>query len=139
MYYLAYGSNLNFKNMKKRCPKARPVHQLFGKRINRLENWKLVFNTYANIIPCKNSFVPIGLWKITRQCEKKLDLYEDFPNLYLKKYIEMFSIKAMVYIMRKRKLKQPSTSYLKEIEKGYIDFGLDHNYLIRSTQHKRYF
>jgi len=139
MYYIAYGSNLNLKKMKQRCPKAEPVFHLFGKKVNKLKNWKLVFNEYANIIQCKNSFVPIGLWNISKQCEKYLDMYEDYPNLYLKKYIKLFSIKAMVYIMRERKLKHPATSYLKEVEKGYMDFGLDLNYLVKALEDKRYF
>ena len=106
MYYIAYGSNLNFKKMKQRCPNAIPVFELNGRRVNKLQNWKLVFNKYASIIPCKRSFVPIGLWKISKKCEKNLDQYEDYPNLYLKKYIKLFSIKAMVYIMTDRKSKQ---------------------------------
>ena len=67
MYYIAYGSNLNLKKMKQRCPKAEPVFHLFGKKVNKLKNWKLVFNEYANIIQCKNSFVPIGLWNISQR------------------------------------------------------------------------
>ena len=139
MFYIAYGSNLNLKNMKKRCPKAKPIFRLNGKKVNRLQNWKLVFDIYANIIQCKKSYVPIGLWKISKKCEKSLDFYEGYPNLYLKKYIKLFSIRAMVYIMRDRKLKQPSISYLKEIEKGYIDFDLDLNYLVKSLEDKKYF
>ena len=136
MYYIAYGSNLNFKKMKQRCPNAIPVFDLNGRRVNKLQNWKLVFNKYANIIPCKRSFVPIGLWKISKKCEKNLDQYEDYPNLYLKKYIKLFSIKAMVYIMTDRKSKQPSSTYLKGIEKGYLDFDLDLNFLFKSIKSK---
>ena len=98
-----------------------------------------MFNIYANITHCKKSYVPIGLWKISKKCEKSLDFYEGYPNLYLKKYIKLFSIRAMVYIMRDRKLKHPSISYLKEIEKGYIDFDLDLNYLVKSLEDKKYF
>ena len=82
MYYIAYGSNLNFKLMRSRCPRAKPVFYLNGIRVNKLFGWKLVFNRYANIIKDNKSFVPIGLWKITKHCEKELDVYEDFPKLY---------------------------------------------------------
>tara|TARA_B100000900_G_scaffold341095_1_gene304070 strand:+ start:147 stop:263 length:117 start_codon:yes stop_codon:yes gene_type:complete len=36
MYYIAYGSNLNFKLMRSRCPKAKPVFYLNGLRVNEL-------------------------------------------------------------------------------------------------------
>ena len=52
MYYIAYGSNLNFKLMRSRCPRAKPVFYLNGIRVNKLFGWKLVFNRYANIINC---------------------------------------------------------------------------------------
>ena len=88
MYYIAYGSNLNFKLMNSRCPRAKPVFYLNELRVNKLFGWRLSFNRYANIIKDKNSFVPIGLWKITKHCEKELDIYENFPMLYSKIYLK---------------------------------------------------
>ena len=86
MYYIAYGSNLNFKLMRSRCPKAKPVFYLNGLRVNKLFGWKLVFNRYANIIKDNKSFVPIGLWRITKHCEKELDVMKIFQT-YIQKYI----------------------------------------------------
>ena len=129
MYYIAYGSNLNFKLMRSRCPKAKPVFYLNELRVNKLFGWKLVFNRYANIIKDNKNFVPIGLWKITKNCEKELDVYEDFPNLYSKIYLKYNSIKTMIYIMNSNKLLSPSNTYMKIIYQGYKDFGLDLDYL----------
>ena len=129
MYYIAYGSNLNFKLMRSRCPKAKPVFYLNGLRINKLFGWKLVFNRYANIIKDNKSFVPIGLWRITKLCEKELDVYEDFPNLYSKIYLKYNSIKTMIYIMNSNKLLRPSDNYMKLIYQGYKDFGLEPDHL----------
>ena len=129
MYYIAYGSNLNFKLMRSRCPKAKPVFYLNGLRINKLFGWKLVFNRYANIIKDNKSFVPIGLWRITKHCEKELDVYEDFPNLYSKIYLKYNSVKTMIYIMNSNKLLRPSDNYMKLIYQGYKDFGLEPNHL----------
>ena len=129
MYYIAYGSNLNFKLMRSRCPRARPVFYLNGVRVNKLSGWSLSFNRYANIIKNNNSFVPIGLWKITKHCEKELDIYENFPILYSKIYFKYYSIKAMTYVMNSNKLLKPSNTYLKLIYQGYKDFNLDHSYL----------
>ncbi len=129
MYYIAYGSNLNFKLMRSRCPRAKPVFYLNGIRVNKLFGWKLVFNRYANIIKDKKSFVPIGLWKITKHCEKELDVYEDFPKLYSKIYFKYNSIKTMTYIMNSNKLLKPSNTYMKLIYQGYEDFGLELDHL----------
>ena len=129
MYYIAYGSNLNFKLMRSRCPRARPVFYLNGVRVNKLSGWSLSFNRYANIIKNNNSFVPIGLWKITKHCEKELDIYENFPILYSKIYFKYYSIKAMTYVMNSNKLLKPSNTYLKLIYQGYKDFNLNLGYL----------
>ena len=129
MYYIAYGSNLNFKLMNSRCPRANPVFYLNGLRVNKLFGWRLSFSRYANIIKDKNSFVPIGLWKITKHCEKELDIYENFPMLYSKIYLQYKSIKTMTYVMNSNKLLKPSNTYLKLIYQGYEDFNLDLNYL----------
>ena len=50
MYYIAYGSNLNFKLMNSRCPRAKPIFYLNELRVNKLFGWRLSFNRYANII-----------------------------------------------------------------------------------------
>lgn len=57
----------------------------------------------ANIEPCKGREVPIVLWEITEDCKVALDLYEGYPNLYIKEEVEVM-VKgkpktAMVYIM----------------------------------------
>ena len=129
MYYIAYGSNLNFKLMRSRCPRARPVFYLNGVRVNKLSGWSLSFNRYANIIKNNKCFVPIGLWKITKHCEKELDIYENFPILYSKIYFKYYSIKAMTYVMNSNKLLKPSNTYLKLIYQGYKDFNLNPGYL----------
>ena len=103
--------------MNSRCPRAKPVFYLNGFRVNKLFGWRLSFNRYANIIKDKKSFLPIGLRKITKHCEKELDIYENFPKLY--------SIKTMTYVMNSNKLLKPSNTYLKLIYQGYEDFNLD--------------
>ena len=115
--------------MRSRCPRARPVLYLNGVRVNKLSGWSLSFNRYANIIKNNNGFVPIGLWKITKHCEKELDIYENFPILYSKIYFKYYSIKAMTYIMNSNKLLKPSNTYLKLIYQGYKDFNLNPGYL----------
>ena len=62
-------------------------------------------------------------------CEKILDRYEGYPFLYTKIYLNINSILAMTYIMKKPGKLKPSKKYLNEIEVGYKNFGLDKNYL----------
>ena len=81
MIYIAYGSNMNIEQMKRRCPKAIPI----GKGI--LKDYKLVFKGVADVIKSPGDEVPIAIWKITEECEKALDRYEGFPHLYRKEYV----------------------------------------------------
>ena len=127
--YISYGSNLNINMMKKRCPNARPIFQFKGKKINELKHWKLRFYRYANIVHSRNNKVPIGLWKITKKCEVDLDKYEQFPKIYKKKYISFLSKKVLVYVMRNKIKIKPTKKYMKEMLKGYKDFGLNKNEL----------
>ena len=81
--YVAYGSNMNVEQMKRRCPNAKPI----GKYI--LGDYKLEFRGVANIIKCKGKKVPVALWEITEECEKSLDIYEGYPRLYRKEYVKV--------------------------------------------------
>ncbi|MBP2072640.1 MULTISPECIES: gamma-glutamylcyclotransferase family protein [Thermoanaerobacterium] len=127
--YLAYGSNMNFAQMLKRCPKAK----LIGPAI--IKNWKLVFrgkdkNAFATIEPSDNSEVPALLWEIEKSDEDALDMYEDYPNLYHKEIVEAICedkpVKAMVYIMNPgNDIGRPSKRYYNIIKQGYIDAGFN--------------
>ena len=88
MLYFAYGSNLNHFQMKRRCKDS-----MFLKKYN-LKDFKLTFRSKyraADIERKKNSVVPGGIIEISKSDEKKLDLYEDFPILYKKIYIDYYS------------------------------------------------
>ena len=83
MLYFAYGSNLHHFQMRRRCKDS-----IFLKKIN-LKDFRLTFRSKyraADIEPRKNSLVPGGLFEISKGDEKKLDIYEDYPNLYKKYY-----------------------------------------------------
>ena len=127
MLYFAYGSNLNHLQMKKRCKDS-----IFLKRIN-LNDFRLTFRSKyraADIENKKNSIVPGGLYEISKSDEKKLDIYEDYPNLYKKYYFYYYSKKVMTYLMsNKTPFRFPTTRYLNIIKKGYKDSMLDKKYL----------
>ena len=122
MLYFAYGSNL---------------HNLQMKKIN-LNNFRLTFRSKyraADIKKKKNSIVPGGLFEISKSDEKKLDVYEDYPNLYKKYYFSYYGTKVMTYIMTKKTpFKFPTERYLNIVKRGYRDCKLDRKYLTKSLK-----
>ena len=127
MLYFAYGSNLNHFQMKRRCKDS-----YFIKKIN-LKNFKLTFRSKyraADIERKKNSIVPGGLFEISKNDEKRLDIYEDFPILYKKYYFKYYGKKVMTYTMvKKTPFKFPTKKYLDIVKRGYKDCKLENKYL----------
>ena len=121
--YLAYGSNLDMGQMATRCPKAKAIGAML------LPDWRLIFRGVADIIPAAGEFVPVGLWEITEDCEKSLDRYEGYPNLYGKQYWTNGETTYMAYTMNRDGMSAPSPMYLQGIYQGYEDFSLDRKYL----------
>jgi len=131
IYYLAYGSNLNERQMSFRCPNATKVGTLM------LEDYELEFRLYLTIVPKKGSVVPIGVWQVSESDEKRLDAYEGYPTFYRKEYIEIeigdTKEQALVYIMNDvRKVAPPSRQYMMTCAEGYRNFGLDNTFLIEA-------
>ena len=127
MLYFAYGSNLNHFQMKKRCKDS-----VFLKKIN-LTNFKLTFRSKyraADIEPKKSSVVPGAMFEISKSDENKLDIYEDYPNLYKKYYFTYYEKKVMTYTMTKKtSFRFPTERYLNIVKRGYKDCNLDNKYL----------
>jgi len=133
VYYGAYGSNLHMKQMLARCPWSCTRDSI------ALKDYRLVFRGVADIEPCKGSEVPIGLWRITDICEKALDRYEGFPNLYDKEIIDLPDFNGGSQVMVYRMVDQdtiypPSSWYLDSLIQGYKDFGFDPEYLKNAVQ-----
>lgn len=136
--YVAYGSNLNLKQMSYRCPTAK----VYGK--GKLKRYRLLFrgsknNAYLTIESKKNSEVPVVIWEIKPSDEVALDRYEGYPSFYYKEDVEVELdsgelVKAMVYIMTDKikdriSLNMPSKNYLASVKEGYRVFGFDLKYL----------
>lgn len=136
--YIAYGSNLNLSQMKKRCPTARVIGR------TEIEDYELVFkgsrtNAVATIEPCEGSIVPVLIWDIKDEDEKALDRYEGYPNFYGKKEMKITlddnPILAMVYIMTPGyQYGNPSEFYLETIERGYTDSGFNTDILYNAVE-----
>lgn len=133
--YVAYGSNLNMEQMKRRCPGAEFVGT------GKIENYELQFKgsspngAHATIAVKEGSFVPVGVWTIQKRDEKSLDWYEGYnPKGYCYYDKERIPVKmddgstltGMVYIMDQQKgFGRPSANYYYTVAKGYLDCGLD--------------
>ena len=135
MLYFGYGSNLHHFQMKRRCKDS-----VFLKKIN-LKNFRLTFRSKykaADIEPKKNSIVQGGLFEISKSDEKKLDIYEDYPNLYKKYYFLHYGKKVMTYTMvNKTEFNFPTERYLNIVKKGYKDCNLNRFYLLKALNEKR--
>ena len=137
MLYFAFGSNLNQKQMKRRCKDSKYIG------CYSLKNYKLVFRNYflgggvADIQKNKNSTVLGAIYKISKKDEKALDVYEDFPKTYIKKYFKLLGKKVMFYYMPKKTMHvPPSKRYLNLIIQGYKDCGYKNNYIVISRNKK---
>ena len=134
MLYFAYGSNLDHFQMKRRCKDS-----VFLKKMN-LKDFRLTFRSIyraADIEIKKNSIVPGGLFEISKIDEKKLDVYEDYPNLYKKYYFSYYGKKVMTYTMvKKTPFKFPTEKYLSTIKKGYRNCNLEIRYLKKALKNK---
>jgi gamma-glutamylcyclotransferase (GGCT)/AIG2-like uncharacterized protein YtfP len=118
--------------MRRRCKDS-----IFLKKIN-LKDFKLTFRSRyraADIEPKKNGIVPGALFEISKNDEKKLDVYEDYPRLYKKYYFTYYGKKVMTYTMAKKtSFTFPTERYLNIIKKGYVDCNLEKKYLISALK-----
>jgi len=132
MYYFAYGSNLNKKQMKERCPNSQPRFSA------ELPHYKLVFSGWsrqrggatAGIKVSSGDKVLGGIYEITESDLPKLDRFEDCPNTCERLKVMVFHdigepVEAVTYI-KKRQTEEakPSAEYLAVIRQGYRDWGL---------------
>ena len=127
--YMAYGSNLNVKQMHIRCPFAKVY------KTAELPGYRLLFRggnggAVATIEPREGSSVSVALWKITPFDEKALDRYEGWPRLYRKEIFKITlgkrKVRVFAYIMNDGfPLGRPSRSYFTTILEGYEEFMFD--------------
>ena len=117
IYYFAYGTNLNKKIFLYKFKNAKIFKKYY------LKNFKVVFRTKYRVPDLQikiKSKVPGLIYKIDKKIENKLDKYEDYPNLYGKKYFKYNKKKIMYYYMKKKTpAKKPFGYYFKIMKNGY--------------------
>ena len=119
MLYFAYGSNLNHKQMKKRCKDSRFIKKII------LKNYVLTFRSKygaADIEKKMGKNVYGALYNISKSDERRLDIYEEYPTLYTKMYFKNNNKLIMTYLMgKKTKRTTPTFQYFGTIKQGYTD------------------
>jgi gamma-glutamylcyclotransferase len=129
MYYFAYASNLNKKQMQERCPDAKPLFRA------NLPNYKLVFVDWsrqlrggkASIMIHRGERVPGAVYEISERCMSRLDKYESSYNrIKVTVYDEDGSpAEAVTYIKGSQAQEEkPSQEYLSVIQQGYKDWHI---------------
>ena len=138
MLYVAYGSNMNLEQMAYRCPNSYVISN------GKLNGWKLIFNIHADVICTDNDsdFVPVVVWNIADDDWDRLDMYEGFPSYYVKQIVEVILDsgeieKAIVYVMAENRkgICPPYQNYFDSIENGYIENGIDVEYLYEALKY----
>lgn len=132
MYYFAYASNLNRKQMRERCPESRPMF------LATLPNYKLVFTGWsrqwrggvASIKLFKGEKVRGAVYEVSERDLRRLDRYEGCPGSYHRLKVTVFDedgspVEAVTYI-KSGQLEEtrPSPEYLAVIQQGYRDWGM---------------
>lgn len=146
-YYIAYGSNLNIRQMKMRCPSARIIGT------SEISNYELLFKgsktgSYLTIEPKIGESVPVAVWETTAKDEEALDRYEGFPTFYYKAEMELpvkrihtgkiRNQKGYVYIMHENRPHGiPSDYYIRICLDGYHDFGFNEEILFKAIENNR--
>ena len=140
MLYCSYGSNCNLQQMAYRCPNSKKVS------VGLLKGWKAVFNIHMDIIKTDNTddIVPVVVWDIAEKDWSMLDMYEGYPSYYVKKTVNVIldngtEERAVVYVMadNRKGIYPPTSGYFNGIVKGYMDNGINTDYLFEALDYSR--
>lgn len=141
-YYLAYGNNLNIKNMKKICSSSEVIGSISINDCHLV--YRGVSDGYAHLTieMDKGSYVPLGVYEIDEKDEAKLDNLDGYSDLYHKEHIDIKvnnrTEKAIIYIMNDcLDYHTPNANYVFECLKGYSDFGFDKNLLKNALENSK--
>ncbi|MFQ5656656.1 MAG: gamma-glutamylcyclotransferase family protein [Candidatus Methylomirabilales bacterium] len=139
MLYFAYGSNMERHHMKRRCRSAKFVAAA------RLRDYELNFTGtstmwgggVADLKPVTGKVVEGVLWEIAEVDLKELDEYEGYPQVYVRKNVDVEAMdgrkmQAFAYFMvRPGMYKAPSRRYMRLLVSGAEEHGLSDEYVMR--------
>jgi len=132
VYYFAYGSNLNKKQMRERCPESQPMFAA------TLHHYKLAFVGWsrqwrggvATIKGSRGDRIPGAIYEVSERDLRRLDSYEGHPGNYNRLKVTVSDedgnpLEAVTYI-KAGQLEEtpPSKEYLAIIREGRRDWGI---------------
>ena len=86
MLYFSYAANLNRSHVTRLCPGTAPLYPAV------LEDYTLAARRWFNVEPEDGGIVQGGIWRISREHLASLDRYEDFPELYERREVEVMAL-----------------------------------------------
>lgn len=128
--YVIYGRHLSKEHMRRWCPTANPI------AVATLKDYQLVFqarehgfNACANVIPAKGQEVPVVIWELSEQDERRMDINQGTGEGLRKKVcvdieVNGKTLQALIYVMDPGPYGIPTDKYLRPIVEGYRDFDL---------------
>ena len=135
--YFAYGSNLSFAQMKKRCP----YNLKIGIGILEGYRWIISKRGYANVVKSQHDYVLGEVYKITEYDESRLDVREGVDEKsYEKPKLEIFvddiAYDCLVYVDPITEEGTPDEGYASTINEGIKDSNLPQEYVEKYIREK---
>jgi len=129
--YFAYGSNMNARQFKARCPAS----FFLGRATLPKYRFIIMSAGYASVVPKARSVVHGTLYAITAKDERTLDRYEGVHQKeYRREWLEVVTdsgvaIPALIYIAREEDAGLPRKGYLEKILAGAKHRRLPSSYI----------
>lgn len=133
MLYFAYGSNMDRRQMRSRCPGSALVGPA------TLRDWRIGFAGYsegwggavATVVPSKGDSVPGLLYRVTERDLAALDACEGHPAVYRRAIVDVALegsgrvLSPYTYVLLSGDDGVPSARYFRQIESAYLIHGFD--------------
>lgn len=139
--YFAFGSNLLYGQMRRRCPSAvvEGRASIDGYRLAFAGRSTLWGGAVATLLPDRDALTEGLLYRITEADLLALDAFEGHPNFYIRRTLRVqdahgYTRRAHVYILQGRPLGSPSAAYYGRISDAYKHLGLDRTALVQAVE-----
>ncbi|HEY6382453.1 MAG TPA: gamma-glutamylcyclotransferase family protein [Pseudolabrys sp.] len=134
-FYFAYGSNMDRRAMKRRCPGARAL----GPAVLSGYRFFVGIDGWGSVATSAGDTVHGVLWRLTPRDMAALHVYELLhQGLYEIRYLPVRHgtrrVRAMIYLLRRRAVGNPRPGYVEMVASAARGWKLPEPY-IRSVEH----
>ena len=138
--YFAYGSNLDGRQMRRRCPSAEAVGAAWlpDHRLAFAGHSRLWGGAVATVVRAPDAFVEGLLYRISTEDLAALDRCEGHPAFYRRVRREVLDegglrLRPHLYVLDARPEAPPASGYLGTLRRAYRRLGFDHEALTLAT------